>query len=93
MGDLAVRDSDGMALRFRRPGALHCAIVTTTCIYVMQLTSDAIICVHTCAILVCLSLRQEAATLPPGTDQITLIDLLQLILLLMLTAMVLTWPL
>jgi hypothetical protein len=93
LGDPAMRDSGGTASGFRRPGALHCAIVTTARIYVTQLTSDAILCVHACAILVCLSLRQEAATLPPGTDQIALIDLLQLILLLMLAAMVLTWPL
>ena len=86
-----MRDSDGTALGSRRPGTLHCAIVTTACIYVMQLTPNAILCIHACAILVCLSLRQEAATLPPGKDQIALINLLQLILLLMLAAMVLTW--
>ena len=87
-----MRDSDGTALVVRRPGALHCAVVTTARIYVTRLLSDAILSVHACAGLVCLRLRQEAATLP-STTQIALIDLLRLILPLMLASMVLTWPL
>ena len=85
-----MRNSAGTVLVVRRPGALRCAVITTARIYVTQLTSDAILCVHACAVLVCLRLWQEAATLP-STDQIALIDLLRLILPLMLAAMVLTW--
>ena len=48
------------------------------------------LCVHACAVLAYLWMLQEATTLP-STDHIALVDLLQLFLQLILTAMTMAW--
>ena len=85
-----------------RPCELHCVVFITARTYSTLLMSDvtphehdyAVLDVtpheHDYAALVWLMLLQEAAT-PPGTGRIALVDLLQPILLLILTATASTW--